>query len=85
MARKGDMIRASELGEYVYCARAWRLRRDGVEPTGAGRDRLDAGRRWHTEHGAEVTHARRLRRLASAALFLAATLATLLILLWWWK
>jgi CRISPR/Cas system-associated exonuclease Cas4 (RecB family) len=84
MARKDGLIRASELGEYVYCARAWWLRREGVEPSGAGRERLDAGRRWHTEHGAEVTRAQRLKRVASIALFLAAALLTLLILLWWW-
>ena len=82
MARGGNLIRASEIGEYVYCARAWRLRRDGCEPT-AGRERREAGTRWHVEHGAGVSRARMLRRLATAALLLAFALATLVVFLWW--
>ena len=82
MARGDKLIRASELGEYVYCARAWRLRRDGHEPT-AGRERREAGVRWHTEHGADVRRARRLKLLASAALLLAVALAALIAFLRW--
>lgn len=85
MARGGKFIRASEVGEYVYCARAWRLRRDGQEPTAEGRARLDAGRRWHAGHGSVVRRALRLRRLASASFLLAATLAALALLVWWWR
>lgn len=83
MGRRGKFIRASELGEYTYCARAWRLRRDGVEPDAAGRERLDAGTRWHLEHGAGVRRAVLLRRLAAACLLLALAAATLLLFLRW--
>ena len=83
MGGRGKLTRASELGEYVYCARAWRLRRDGARPDAAGRERLDAGTRWHLEHGAGVRRAQLLRRLASACLLLAVVVATLLILLRW--
>ena len=82
MAGGGKLIRASEVGEYVYCARAWRLRREGFEPT-AGSERREAGVRWHTEHGAGVRRARRLRRVALAALLAAAALAALAVFLWW--
>jgi hypothetical protein len=82
-AGRGRPIRASEVGEYLYCARAWRLRRDGVEPTAAGRARLEAGTRWHLEHGAGVRRALLLRRLSAACLLLAIVAATLVLLIWW--
>ncbi len=47
-------IRASEVGEYVYCARAWWLRRvAGEEPE--GRERREAGTALHAAHGRAVT------------------------------
>lgn len=46
-------IRASEIGEYVYCARAWWLRRElGLEP--AARERRDLGTALHARHGRTV-------------------------------
>lgn len=45
-----QIIRASEVGEYVYCARAWWLRRVvGEEP--AGRERRAEGVAMHMRHG----------------------------------
>lgn len=62
------MIRASEVGEYVYCARAWWLRRvAGLEP--AGRARREAGSALHRRHG---------RGLRWSGLLLAAGLALLM-------
>lgn len=47
------IIRASEIGEYVYCARAWWLRRvAGLEP--AGRERRERGTALHRRHGRDV-------------------------------
>ncbi|MBC8160579.1 MAG: hypothetical protein H7Z42_05095 [Roseiflexaceae bacterium] len=64
------MIRASEIGEYVYCARAWWLRRvAGIEP--AGRARREHGTRLHQRHGRAVAGSRLLLWLV-AALVLAA-------------
>jgi len=80
---RGKMIRASEIGEYVYCARAWRLRREGVEQT-RGHEARAAGTEWHTEHGRGVTAAGRLMKLSSAAALLAALCALALIVLWLW-
>lgn len=46
-------IRASEVGDYVYCARSWWLRRvAGEEPT--GQERREAGTALHTRHGRAV-------------------------------
>jgi CRISPR/Cas system-associated exonuclease Cas4 (RecB family) len=47
------VIRASEIGEYVYCARSWWLRRVvGWEPSGA--ERRAEGVRRHMRHGRMV-------------------------------
>jgi len=67
------IIRASEIGEYVYCARAWWLRRVlGLEP--AGRERREIGTALHQRHGRAVAGSRALLVLggvlAAAALVL---------------
>ena len=77
------MIRASEVGEYVYCARAWWLRREGVEQT-RGHEARAAGTAWHLEHGRGVTTAARLRKLSAAASLLALLCALALFALWLW-
>ena len=52
-------IRASEVGEYVYCARAWWLRRvEGLVP--AGRERRELGTALHARHGRAVALSRTL-------------------------
>lgn len=54
-----SIIRASELGEYVYCARAWWLRRVlGWEP--AGHERREYGTALHRRHGRAVLGSRAL-------------------------
>jgi hypothetical protein len=80
LSRK-DYVRASALGEYVYCARAWWLRREGVEPTRGGEARA-AGTRWHVEHGRSVARAKRLRMVAAVCIYLAVALAALLLYRW---
>jgi CRISPR/Cas system-associated exonuclease Cas4 (RecB family) len=72
-----EIIRASEVGEYVYCGRAWWLRRVvGLEP--AGRERREAGVAAHRRHGASVRWSGTLLALglllALAALIAALTL-----------
>lgn len=63
-----EIIRASEVGEYIYCARAWWLRRvAGEEPEGAAR--RSEGILLHARHG---------RGLALGRLALWAGLALLL-------
>jgi len=70
------IIRASEVGEYVYCARAWWLRRVvGLEPS--GHERRELGTALHRRHGRAVAGSRALV-IAGAALALAALLLILL-------
>jgi CRISPR/Cas system-associated exonuclease Cas4 (RecB family) len=53
------VIRASEVGEYVYCSHAWWLRRvAGLEP--AGRERRELGTALHRRHGRAVAGSRLL-------------------------
>jgi CRISPR/Cas system-associated exonuclease Cas4 (RecB family) len=60
------VIRASEVGEYVYCARAWWLRRvEGLEPAGGARRAV--GIVQHTRYA-------RLVRLSSLLLLAAGLL-----------
>jgi CRISPR/Cas system-associated exonuclease Cas4 (RecB family) len=67
------IIRASEVGEYVYCARAWWLRRvAGLEP--AGRERRERGTVLHRRHGAAVASSRALLLLAVALIAVALAL-----------
>jgi hypothetical protein len=84
MGERRKLIRASEVGEYVFCARAWRLRLDGYEPT-AGRHAREAGTAWHLGHGRSVRRARRLKLVAACASFLAVVVVVLILLNWWWR
>jgi hypothetical protein len=70
------------VAEYVYCARAWRLRADGHEPPSGGRRRAE-GETWHLSHGREVARARRMRQLATLALLAALAVGLLLLVLRW--
>jgi CRISPR/Cas system-associated exonuclease Cas4 (RecB family) len=79
---RGKYLRASEVAEYVYCARAWRLRVEGHEPA-SGEGRRAAGEAWHLAHGRAVVRARRLRRLAGFAFALALVVGLLILLLRW--
>ncbi len=72
-------IRASEVGEYVFCQRAWWFRHvQGAEPSNVRA--LEAGTAAHARHGRLVSAAVVLRALAvvvavAAVLALAAWVA----------
>jgi len=75
-----QVIRASELGEYAYCARAWWLGRVlGYRPMNL--EKLAHGEAAHVLHGQEVVSSRRLQRWAYALLVLALLAGTLLLVL----
>jgi hypothetical protein len=75
-----DIIRASEIGQYAYCARAWWLRWvQGAAPS--NKAALDSGRQAHRRHGRAVAGAYRQQRLALAFAVLALLLALAAILL----
>lgn len=66
-------IRASEISEYVFCRRAWWLKRArGVRPQNVRQ--LEAGTRHHQAHGRLVARSHVARRAAYAVLFVAVAL-----------
>ena len=72
-----QIIRASEVGEYVYCARAWWLRRvAGLQPAGGARREL--GTALHVRHGRTVALS---RALVIAGVALAVVAVALLLLM----
>jgi hypothetical protein len=71
VSRQADLIRASEIGQYAYCARAWWLARvKGQRSANVAALRRGAAR--HRRHGRAVVGYHRLRRLALGLLLLAA-------------
>jgi hypothetical protein len=73
----GEVIRASDIGLYVFCARAWRLKADGFESQNVAE--MAAGSEAHAAHGRRVAASLLARRL-SLVLF---GLALLVLALWW--
>ncbi len=65
------IIRASDIGNYLYCRRAWKYRRDGVESENQAE--LAAGTELHRRHGLKTLSAA-LLRIAGLVLLLAAVL-----------
>lgn len=60
-------IRASEIGEYVYCSRSWWYRRScGLEPE--GHERREHGTTLHRRHGQAVASSQVLLGLAGLLL-----------------
>lgn len=80
IARK--VIRASDLGAYLYCRRSWWYRMQGYPSDNQAA--LEQGSQFHLGHGRQVGGARLLRRAALllfvlALALLAAALMTLLV------
>lgn len=65
-------VRASELGSFLYCRRAWWLRKQGVEPT--NKTELAAGTEYHQQQGGLVVKASLLHAAGWVLIFLAAVL-----------
>jgi len=66
-------LRASEIGTYLYCQRAWWYQKCGYEPQNQGG--LGMGTQVHDTHGRRVQKARNLTRLAYFLLLAAGVLA----------
>jgi CRISPR/Cas system-associated exonuclease Cas4 (RecB family) len=62
-------IRASEISTYLYCRRAWWLKRKhGVQSQNVRE--MEMGTRYHGQHGRTVLHSIWARRLAYVILFI---------------
>lgn len=70
------VIRASEIGQYAYCAHAWWLGNVEWIPS-SHLEEMATGEAVHRRHGRGVRATLLLRRLAYAALLLAAMVALL--------
>ena len=55
-------LRASEIGSYLYCARAWFYQRQGLQSSNQAE--LTSGTKLHQQHGRTVLAAGLLRGLA---------------------
>jgi len=73
------IINASEVGEFVYCEKAWHLRRCGAVPQG---QHLDEGTTYHEKHGTQVSRAARLRKTGERLLLIGLFLLITLALIW---
>ena len=63
------IIRASDFGSFLYCRRAWRYRKDGVESENQAE--LAAGTELHRRHGRKTLSALLLRTLGMILLLAA--------------
>ena len=65
-------IRASEVGSYLYCARAWKYQQKGIQST--NQTVMDAGTELHRQHGRAVIASNLTRTLALTLLLVAIVL-----------
>jgi hypothetical protein len=62
MARSKRTIRASEIGSFIYCQRAWWYQRKKIKPINV--DELAAGQSFHQHHINQSRSARLLKTVA---------------------
>ena len=67
-----QVIRASEVGSYIYCARAWWYHRNGIESTNQAE--MSTGTELHHVHGRQVLVSRLTRSLGLILLLAALVL-----------
>jgi len=73
------IIHASEVGEFVYCAKSWYLKRCGEVPQGS---QLEEGAVFHERHEATVSRAARLRKAGEWLSLIGFFLLIVLALIW---
>jgi CRISPR/Cas system-associated exonuclease Cas4 (RecB family) len=72
------IITASEVAEFMFCAKAWQLKREGAEPDSP---HLAPGTAFHRKHGKQLTFAKKLQRVG----WVLVGLALVLVVLWLWS
>lgn len=73
MPRK--LIAATELAEFVYCAKAWELKYvRGIEPSSETQQLQVEGNKWHASQGRQLARGDSFRWAAFVALALAVIL-----------
>ncbi len=73
------VIRASEIGSYLYCRRAWWYRKQGVESENQAE--MATGTELHRQHGRRVIAAGFLQVAGYALLLVAAILVVIFLTL----
>ena len=75
-------IRASEIGEYVYCHRAWWLKQvKGLQS--AHVRQLEDGRYYHKKHGDQVRKISWMRKLAYVLIFFIVAILVFQLIVGW--
>lgn len=69
MAKERSLVRASDIGRWAYCNRAWWLAVVGKAPHQQP-ERLQAGTAAHEQHGQRVDTAARMARRARIGLLI---------------
>lgn len=78
MSEQSPIIRASDVGQFTYCRRAWWLAQQGHENRNTAA--MAVGTTVHEKHNRSVATAQRTRTLALLLLGLGALLALIVIL-----
>jgi hypothetical protein len=76
------IIDASEVGDFVYCAKSWYLKRCGEVLQGP---RLEEGAAFHKGHEATISRAARLRKAGAWLSLIGFFLLVVLVLIWFAK
>lgn len=83
MAKDRSLVRASDVGAWSFCHRAWWLANVQGE-THRNPGQLETGDRFHLAHGRQLSQATLLQRAARRLILAAALLAVAALLLWLW-
>jgi len=70
-----DLIRASEIGDWCFCRRAWYLANRNTQPSILQIERRQAGTAYHERHGRAIVQTRREANAEKLVLLLLLLLA----------